>query len=146
MLSRSWLASTSPETTLGRWMLLGRMVAGYGMTCLAALDSNDTRGLAIDMDISWSGALSVKDGDGATHVISTSPRDNSSPQLQNVGRSYGVVKLKSDPPHWSIDDHYEIGSFNRHNSLGWGNRCADSRSCASYGTAGSFSGRAAKRA
>ena len=40
-----------------------------------------------------------------TDIISTSPRDNSNPQLQDVGHSYGVLKLKSDPPHWSSDGH-----------------------------------------
>jgi hypothetical protein len=81
------------------------MVHGYGMAFVAALTSNHTKGLAIDMDISWSGTLSLKDAAGATHVISTSPRDNSNPQLQDVGHSYGVLKLKSDPPHWSSDGH-----------------------------------------
>jgi len=25
--------------------------------------------------------------------------------LQEVGAGYGVIKLKSDPPHWSSDGH-----------------------------------------
>jgi hypothetical protein len=82
-----------------------QMVHTYGMAFVAALESNHTRGVAIDMDITWSGTLNVKGADGNTRTIATSPRDNDNKELQAVGRSYGVIKLISDPPHWSVDGH-----------------------------------------
>jgi len=82
-----------------------QMVHTYRMAFVAALESDHTRGVAIDMDITWSGTLHIKEADGATRTISTGPRDNNNPELQAVGRSYGVLKLISDPPHWSVDGH-----------------------------------------
>jgi hypothetical protein len=81
------------------------MVHGYGMAFIAVLTSNHTKGLAIDMDITWAGTLNLKTADGSARNISTAPRDNGNAELQEVGRSYGVFKLKSDPPHWSVDGH-----------------------------------------
>jgi hypothetical protein len=37
------------------------------------------------------------------HTISTGPRNNSNTELQVVALTFGVHKLASDPPHWSID-------------------------------------------
>jgi hypothetical protein len=81
------------------------MVDTYEMAFVAALKSNHTKGVAIDMDITWSGTLHLKEANGATRTISTGPRDNNNPELQSVGRGYGVLKLTSDPPHWSVDGH-----------------------------------------
>jgi len=81
------------------------MVNRYEMAFVAALTSNHTKGVAIDMDITWSGTLHIKEADGTTQTISTGPRDNNNRELQAVGRGYGVIKLVSDPPHWSVDGH-----------------------------------------
>jgi len=82
------------------------MVDGYGIAYRPVLESRHSQGLAIDMDISWSEApLKIKDASGKPVTIKTGKRDGSNPQLQRVGKSYGVIKLPSDPPHWSSDGH-----------------------------------------
>lgn len=83
------------------------MVQGYGMAYPAALDSQHIRGLAFDADITWSGTLRIPDGrTGATKAISSTPSNGADNRdLHAVGASYGVIKLASDPPHWSIDGH-----------------------------------------
>jgi len=82
-----------------------RMVEGYGIVFKPALNSRHTEGNAIDMSISWIGDLVVAKGDGTTVTITSAPRDGNNASLQQVGSSYGVVKLVTDPPHWSIDGH-----------------------------------------
>jgi hypothetical protein len=81
------------------------MVAGYGMVVGAVLDSEHTRGEAIDMNITWHEPLAIHDKNGVTHTIASQPRDNQNAQLQAVAASFGVHKLATDEPHWSIDGH-----------------------------------------
>lgn len=82
-----------------------QMVAGYGIVYLPALTSRHTEGQAIDMDISWSGVLTIGQADGTTAAISSNPRTGANTSLQAVGAGYGVHKLATDPPHWSSDGH-----------------------------------------
>jgi D-alanyl-D-alanine dipeptidase len=77
------------------------MVSAYGIVYRPALQSNHTTGNAIDMTISWSGTLSIRDKQGRTVTISGTPRSGQNAQLHTVGKTYGVLKLVSDPPHWS---------------------------------------------
>lgn len=79
------------------------MVANYGMVFTAALDSDHTRGEAIDMDIAWSGQLVINDKGGVAHTIESGPRDNRNAELQAIALTFSVHKLALDPPHWSID-------------------------------------------
>lgn len=79
------------------------MVAAYGIVFKPALNSKHTEGLAIDMTISWSGNLKIRRRDATTLTIGSQPRDGGNAELQKVGLGYGVVKLPSDPPHWSDD-------------------------------------------
>lgn len=79
------------------------MVIAYGIVHRPALNSQHTRRLAVDMTISWTGTLSIKDGRGKTVTISGSPRSGQNGALVAVGKSYNVLKLLSDPPHWSSD-------------------------------------------
>jgi hypothetical protein len=82
------------------------MVDGYGIAYRPVLESRHSQGLAIDMDISWPAPpLNIKDAAGKLVTIKTGKRDGSNPQLQQVGKSYGVIKLPTDPPHWSSDGH-----------------------------------------
>ena len=64
----------------------GAMMKGYGIVFPPALISRHTQRRAIDMGI------------GGQHGMSDS-------LLWDFGRSFGVIKLKSDPPHWSDDGH-----------------------------------------
>jgi hypothetical protein len=82
------------------------MVEGYGIVFAPVLKSRHTEGNAIDMDISWQGALTIADANGKPVKITTPPRAGSgNTRLQAIGASYGVHKLASDPPHWSVDGH-----------------------------------------
>jgi hypothetical protein len=80
------------------------MVACFNIAFPAALKSRHIEGKAVDMTIGWAGSLTIKDGRGRMIAIGA-PRDGSNAALQAVGASYGVVKLASDPPHWSSDGH-----------------------------------------
>lgn len=75
------------------------MVSGYAMAHSAVLVSRHTQKRAIDMTISGVVGKSVNDASGKATPIH-SLRD-----LNPVGKSYGVIKLVSDAPHWSDDGH-----------------------------------------
>jgi predicted chitinase len=79
------------------------MVQGYGMVRRAALNSRHIDRRAIDMTISWEGGLALADAGGVTRNIQSMPRNGSNPEVVAIGASYGVVKLVTDPPHWSDD-------------------------------------------
>jgi hypothetical protein len=64
--------------------------------------------LAIDMTISWTGDLTITNGDGKqVPPITTTPRDANNPDLGKVGETYHVFKVQqpSDPGHWSANGH-----------------------------------------
>ena len=83
-----------------------QMVEAYGIVFLPVLKSRHTEGNAIDMDISWESDLTVVDAKGKQVTITIQPRTGAgNAHLQAVGATYGVRKLASDPPHWSIDGH-----------------------------------------
>jgi hypothetical protein len=82
-----------------------QMVVGYGIVFAPALASRHTEGLAIDMDITWDGVLSIADATGMMKIISSSPADGGNADLHAVGATYNVIKLITDPPHWSSDGH-----------------------------------------
>lgn len=81
------------------------MVDKYGIAFQPSLTSNHVRGLAIDMRITWKGKLRVARKDGTLVEIADAPRTGGNGSLHKVGKSYGVIKLVSDPPHWSYDGH-----------------------------------------
>ena len=82
------------------------MVNGYDIAYEPALVSRHSEGKAIDMNISWTAKeLTIADAAGKDVVIKTGSKNGSNAELQKVGKSYGVIKLVSDPPHWSTDGH-----------------------------------------
>lgn len=89
------------------------MVLGYGIAFKPALNSQHTRKLAIDMTISWSGTLKIKNAQGSVVTITSSPRTGQNGNLVRVGATYNVIKLQSDPPHWSSDGHLRAGRRKR---------------------------------
>jgi D-alanyl-D-alanine dipeptidase len=86
-----------------------RMCAGYqtlGLQDAPAAKSNHSKGLAIDVSISWSGALRINDATATEVVIETTPRDNMNVALWALGATYGVKRYHNpghDKPHWSFD-------------------------------------------
>ena len=81
------------------------MMAGYQIQFPAALESRHTQRRAVDMTIGWNGTLTITDFNGASHAIASGPCSGSNTELIAVGATFGVIKLVSDPPHWSDDGH-----------------------------------------
>ena len=81
------------------------MMSGYAIRFPAALESRHTQRRAIDMTIGWDGTLNIRDFNGDSHAIASGPRNGSNPGLVRVGATFGVIKLMTDPPHWSDDGH-----------------------------------------
>jgi hypothetical protein len=84
------------------------MVDGFGIggqTATPALNSRHTQGAAIDMNVSWSGNLSIKNARGDVVEIKTTPRSGMNEELHEIGATYSVIKFNvpnlTDRPHWS---------------------------------------------
>ncbi|HTT97769.1 MAG TPA: hypothetical protein VMF58_06935 [Rhizomicrobium sp.] len=86
-------------------MAAAAMKSAYEIRFPAALASRHTQRRAIDMTISWDGTLPIRDFNGQERSITMPPRSGSNQVLVDVGRSFGVIKLMTDPPHWSDDGH-----------------------------------------
>ena len=82
-----------------------QMMTGYQIQFPAALESRHTQRRAIDMTIGWNGTLNIRDFNGQNHATAGGPQNGSNPQLIAVGATFGVIKLVTDPPHWSDDGH-----------------------------------------
>jgi len=86
-----------------------QMVQLYGIDAtspLPALASRHTEGNAVDMSISWTGVLSIRDARGRVVQIADLPRSGLNPALHRVGATYKVIKASfQDDPHWSNDGH-----------------------------------------
>jgi hypothetical protein len=82
-----------------------QMAAAYNIAFPPVLNSRHTQGLAIDMTITWAGTLNIKDASGAVRAIGAPRAGDANSSLHRVGATYGVVKLVSDRPHWSVDGH-----------------------------------------
>ena len=94
-----------PDFTASRHAAL-QMAQGYGIVHRPALASRHTQGLAIDMNIHWVHDLVIVNGAGRRITITTAPRSGAgNSDLHAVGLTFGVHKLRTDPPHWSSDGH-----------------------------------------
>ena len=63
---------------------------GDGASTVApAVSSRHTEKKAVDMTIAWTGTLSIKNKDGTTKSIATTPRDGTNADLIAVGATYG---------------------------------------------------------
>lgn len=80
------------------------MVEGYEMAHEAVLESRHTQRLAIDMKIHIPDGAIVMDAQGKPHVFHGAG-DGPDSRTVAIGRTFGVIKLASDPPHWSVDGH-----------------------------------------
>lgn len=81
------------------------MVAGYGIRFQPSLTSHHCIRRAIDMTIRWDGTLAIRNAAGTPWTIGSVPHDGTNPELAKIGASFGVIKLATDPPHWSVDGH-----------------------------------------
>ncbi len=90
----------------GSLLAASQMVDIYGIGGNpVALESLHTQRLAIDWNITWNGTLKIKNADGSIAEIGDPSNGSNNSDLFDVGSSYGVYKLESDPPHWSYNGH-----------------------------------------
>lgn len=75
------------------------MANSYGIVYPPALTSNHTQRTAIDVTITNIVGKNIRDAGG------NNVRINALSDLNAVGATFGVLKLVSDPPHWSNDGH-----------------------------------------
>jgi hypothetical protein len=80
-----------------------QMVDLFRLAHIASLTSRHIEGKAIDMTITWTGTLKIKNKSGQTIEITGVSNGASNTTLHSVGAGYGVKKLVTDPPHWSSD-------------------------------------------
>lgn len=82
------------------------MVVAYGIGGNpVALNSRHTQRLAIDWNVTWKGKIDVKDANGKMCTVNEPANAALNQALWTVGSSYGVYKLRNDPPHWSSDGY-----------------------------------------
>lgn len=74
----------------------------FGIVFEPSLTSNHIGGEAVDMTIRWTGTLRIADANGTIHALGVPRNGAQNTGLHAVGRTYGVRKLVSDPPHWSL--------------------------------------------
>lgn len=91
----NWVHPT-PAATLSA---ATNMARGYGIAYPPVLVSRHSDKTAIDMTISGMIGKKILDASGTTVEIKKLS------DLNAVGETYGVIKLVSDPPHWSADGH-----------------------------------------
>jgi hypothetical protein len=96
--------SGSPDVPASR-AAAAAMVDGYDIAFRPSLTSLHSVGKAIDMTIGWKGDLTIAQKNGNAKTITTQPRSGLNHTLWAVGATYGVIKLASDKPHWSINGH-----------------------------------------
>lgn len=82
------------------------MYAAFGIAGVVAQPgkSNHLTGNAIDMNISWSGELKIKDGKGKDVTIASDPKTERNTELQELGATFGCkngAKTIAEPWHWS---------------------------------------------
>lgn len=81
------------------------MVKLFDIVYEPSLKSLHIKGLAIDMSISWSGTIKVKDALGKVFELGAPQSGAKNTVLHRIGATYGVKKLVSDAPHWSSNGH-----------------------------------------
>jgi hypothetical protein len=95
-----------PASRAAAQALIGQ--SGFHMQHPAALHSRHELRLAIDMTVTWLEPITVTnaDPDAENRTVTLPPGDSvTGTALHAIGASYGVIKLVSDPPHWSDNGH-----------------------------------------
>jgi hypothetical protein len=98
-------AHGNPDLAASR-QVAAQMVTAYGIVFGPAFPTRHSARRAIDMTITWAGALKIADANNHIVTITSTPRtgaDNA--DLHAVGKTYGVIKLLADHPHWSDNGH-----------------------------------------
>ena len=80
------------------------MMAGYQIRYPAALVSRHTQRRAVDMTLTVPAGARIFDKTGQVHFFDKACTGEDA-RVVAIGRTFGVIKLASDPPHWSDDGH-----------------------------------------
>jgi len=81
------------------------MVDLIGIKVQPALNSLHIAGKAIDMTITWTGTLKIKDAAGTVKSLDAPRNGADNKDLHAVGATYKLLKLVGDDPHWSETGH-----------------------------------------
>lgn len=81
------------------------MASMFRIVYSPSVTSRDIEGLAIDMDISWTGSIPMTDKNGMSFILGAPQSGATNRTLHAIGATYGVYKLLSDTLHWSSDGH-----------------------------------------
>lgn len=81
------------------------MVKLFDIVFEPSLTSLHMTGQAVDMDIGWSGTLAIRGKAGQLFHIDAPRNGGDNIVLHAIGATYGVIKLVSDKPHWSVNGH-----------------------------------------
>jgi hypothetical protein len=81
------------------------MVDCFAIAFQPSLTSLHIEGRAIDMTIGWNGTLAIKDATGKVQSLGAPRSGETNTGLHKVGAGYKLLKLLSDPPHWSETGH-----------------------------------------
>lgn len=77
----------------------------FGIAYRPSLTSLHIEGRAIDMTIGWTGTIEIRDKTGKKRPLAAPRTGDANTELYKIGATYGVMKLLSDPPHWSDNGH-----------------------------------------
>jgi len=80
------------------------MREAYDIAFPAALISRHTQRRAVDMTIKVLSGAIIKDAQGVPYAFHGSA-DGMDARVIAIGKTFGCLKLFSDPPHWSDDGH-----------------------------------------
>jgi hypothetical protein len=80
------------------------MMAGYQIRFPAALASRHTQRRAIDMTIHIPAGAMIVDNHGKSYHFAAACTGED-PRVVAIGATFSVIKLATDPPHWSDDGH-----------------------------------------
>ena len=99
----NWVHATSAASIEAAKQMVRAFDMGE-LNTAPALYSLHNEGRAIDMSITWTGTVTVKDANDKLIEVKTSPRSGMNRQLKAIGATYGVHKFiggARDKPHWS---------------------------------------------
>lgn len=81
------------------------MVDCFAIAFQPAITSLHIEGRAIDMTIGWNGTLKIRDAAGKEQSLGLPRSGETNTDLHKIGAGYKLLKLLSDPPHWSETGH-----------------------------------------
>lgn len=79
------------------------MCEAAGLDARPSSRTRFTDGLAVRLEITWTGTVEAVDADGAPRLLDADDGGWDNPSLVAMGRTYGVLHRRGDRHHWSFD-------------------------------------------